>query len=92
MQADPLLNFCHAHLPENHHLDIDDLVSSEPEHMISEPNCMIPMVDHVMSIDDHMISIVDCIIYRLDHMIKSAHLLATLLEFHQEVIQEQNSK
>ena len=57
MQPHPL--FSHAHVQENHHLDIDDLVSSEPGHMISEPNCMISMVDH-------MISMVDLIIYRLD--------------------------
>ena len=79
----PQLNF--SHVQENHHLDIDDLVSSEPGHMISEPNCVIPMVDH-------MISIVDFIIYRLDQVIKAAHLLTTLLELRWEVVQEQNSK
>jgi len=31
----PQLKFSHTHLQKNHHLDIDDLVSSELGHMIS---------------------------------------------------------
>ena len=29
-------------------LDVDDLVTSEPNHMISEPNCIISMVDYMI--------------------------------------------
>jgi len=38
---------------------------------------------------NQMIFTMDHMIYRLDHMIRPARLLKTLLEFHQEVVQEQ---
>jgi len=41
---------------------------------------------------NQMIFTMDHMIYRLDHMIRPAHLLTTLLELHQNVVQEQNKK